>query len=44
MEEQVFVDLTGRRRGLMRAVGIALATSLLSLSALMVTTAFGYVG
>ena len=43
MEEQVFVDRTGRRRGLMRAVSIALATSLLSLSALILTTVFEHV-
>lgn len=40
MEEQVFVDRTGRRRGLMRAASIALASSLLSLSVLIVTSVF----
>ncbi|MBB5808369.1 hypothetical protein F4560_008137 [Saccharothrix ecbatanensis] len=41
--EQVFVDRTGRRRGLMRAVSIALAASLLGLSTLIMTTVLPHV-
>ncbi|MDU0293119.1 hypothetical protein, partial [Saccharothrix longispora] len=43
VEGQVFVDPTGRRRGVMRAAGLALATSLLGLAAVIVATVAGHV-
>ncbi|WP_265590319.1 hypothetical protein [Saccharothrix syringae] len=38
MEEQVFVDRTGRRGGVMRAAGLAVAVSLLCLAVVIVAT------
>ncbi|MFE2756215.1 hypothetical protein ACFXGA_29870 [Actinosynnema sp. NPDC059335] len=44
MEEQVFVDRTGRRRGLMRVVSLAVALSLLGFSALLVASVVEHLG
>ena len=44
MEELVFVDRTGRRRGLMRAASLAVAVSLLGFSALLVASVFEHLG
>ncbi|MBB5957848.1 hypothetical protein FHS29_004443 [Saccharothrix tamanrassetensis] len=40
MAKQVFVDETGRRRGLMGVLGIALALGLLGFTGVIVATVF----
>ncbi|RKT69956.1 hypothetical protein DFJ66_3195 [Saccharothrix variisporea] len=42
--KQVFVDETGRRRGLMGVVGVALAASLLGLALVILATVVGQAG
>jgi len=38
--KQVFVDETGRRRGLMRVLGVALAAGLVGFAGVIVVTVF----